>query len=58
MGSWVSSPFRHMPKDQVRLHKPCPYTAHFQVILCPSFQWLGFLLALCLFTTPNFLVSS
>lgn len=57
---WVAGfphPFRLMPKDQVRLHKPCPHTAYFQVTLCPSFQWLGFLFALCLFTTPNFLMS-
>lgn len=49
--------FRHIPKDQVSLHKPCPHTAQFQVILCPSYQRLGFLFALCLFTTPNFLMS-
>ena len=29
--------FRHIPKDQVRLHKPCPHTARFRVILSLPF---------------------
>lgn len=54
--TWVPSPLKRAQGPDVVTQVTPPPVAHSQVILCTFYLWLGFLLALCLFTIPNLLM--